>query len=45
MIEIDSHASKTFDAEFSGEHFDTDHRDQAKNAAATCCHTFKARTG
>lgn len=43
MIEVDRHADKTFHAEFSGEGFDTAHRDQAENAAATCCHTFKAK--
>jgi len=43
MIEVDRHANRTFDAEFSGEGFDTGHRDTAENAAATCCHTFRRK--
>ncbi|WP_166243757.1 DUF1540 domain-containing protein [Paenibacillus turpanensis] len=45
MIEIDKHADKTFDAEFAGEGFDSDHQDVAKNASTTCCHTFKPKKG
>jgi hypothetical protein len=43
MIEVDRHAERTFDAEFSGEGFDTEHRDTAENAAATCCNTFRPK--
>lgn len=40
MIEIDKHARASFDEEFAGESFDSDHRDRAPSASATCCHTF-----
>jgi len=42
LIEIDRHANRKFDTEFA-EGLDTKHRDKAENAAATCCHTFKAK--
>lgn len=45
MIDIDRHADQTFDAEFAGEAYDTEHRDAAADKAATCCHTFKPANG
>lgn len=44
MIDIDKHANARFDAEFAGEAFDTQHKDQADNTKDTCCHTFKPRS-
>ncbi len=44
MIEIDSHASAKFNAEFAGEGFDTEHQDVADKSSSTCCHTFKPKT-
>lgn len=43
MIDIDSHASRDYKAEFAGESFDTAHRDVAESSSATCCHTFKPK--
>ncbi|WP_438433377.1 DUF1540 domain-containing protein [Gorillibacterium sp. sgz500922] len=43
MIEIDKHADMQYDAEFAGESFDSEHKDQASTSAATCCHTFKPK--
>jgi hypothetical protein len=44
MIEIDQHAKADFHAEFGDEFgYDTKHKDNAKNVANTCCHTFKAK--
>jgi len=43
MIEIDKHANMKFDAEFSGESFDSEHKDTAYSSAGTCCHTFKSK--
>lgn len=44
MIDIDSHASRDYHAEFAGEAFDSAHRDTAKSSSATCCHTFKPKS-
>ena len=41
MIEVDRHANANFNEEFSGESFDSEHKDIAANAANTCCHTFE----
>lgn len=43
MIEVDRHASNNFNEEFAGEAFQTKHQDQAAEASATCCHTFKSK--
>ncbi len=43
MIEIDKHANSSFNEEFAGESFDSEHRDAASKAAGTCCHTFKPK--
>lgn len=43
MIEIDEHAEAEFHAEFAGEAFDTQHKDEATKASNTCCHTFKPK--
>lgn len=43
MIEIDKHADMQYDAEFAGESFDSEHKDQASTSAGTCCHTFKPK--
>jgi len=43
MIEIDEHARATFDTEFAGESFDSDHQDTASQSSKTCCHTFKPK--
>ncbi|MEI7026715.1 DUF1540 domain-containing protein [Paenibacillus sp. y28] len=42
MIEIDSHASRSFDSEFAQE---SGHQDTAGTSAETCCLTFKPRQG
>jgi hypothetical protein len=42
MIDVDSHATVDYKAEFA-EGLGTQHRDLAKAAAATCCHTFKSK--
>ncbi|RCX22791.1 uncharacterized protein DUF1540 [Fontibacillus phaseoli] len=44
MIDIDQHADKSYNAEFAGESFDTEHKDTAASSSATCCHTFKAKS-
>lgn len=44
MIEIDKHARASFNEEFGGESFDSDHKDQAPTSSATCCHTFKPKS-
>jgi hypothetical protein len=41
MVEIDKHAQATFNQEFAGESFDTEHRDKAAGVKQTCCHTFE----
>lgn len=41
MIEVDKHANTSFNAEFAGEGFDTNHQDQAAKVRDTCCHTFE----
>lgn len=43
MIEIDRHANKKFEAEFAGESFDSEHKDNADAVSSTCCHTFSPR--
>ncbi|MDF2725238.1 MAG: hypothetical protein K0Q59_4915 [Paenibacillus sp.] len=43
MIDIDSHAKASFNEEFGGESFDSDHHDYAPSSSATCCHTFKQK--
>lgn len=43
MIEVDQHANASYNEEFAGESFDTDHQDAASKAANTCCHTFQAK--
>jgi hypothetical protein len=40
-IDVDQHAKADFSSEFA-EDFNG-HKDQASNAANTCCHTFKAK--
>ncbi|HUC93168.1 MAG TPA: DUF1540 domain-containing protein [Paenibacillus sp.] len=42
MIDIDKHASADYSSEFA-EGLGTDHRDTAKNASVTCCHTFEQK--
>lgn len=44
MIDIDQHATMNYKAEFAGESFDSEHRDQAPTSSATCCHTFKSKS-
>lgn len=44
MIEVDKHSKAKFQEEFAGESFDSEHRDQAVDAAGTCCHTFEPRS-
>lgn len=44
MIDIDKHANRTYNAEFAGESFDTEHQDTAASSSATCCHTFKPKS-
>jgi hypothetical protein len=44
MIDIDKHANATFNAEFAGESFDSEHQDNASSSRNTCCHTFKAKS-
>lgn len=43
MIDIDSHATRKFNAEFAGEGFDTEHQSHANRSSNTCCHTFKVK--
>lgn len=43
MIEVDQHANASYNEEFAGESFDTDHHDAASKTANTCCHTFQAK--
>jgi hypothetical protein len=43
MIEVDKHANMSFNEEFAGEGYDTEHQDTAGKAANTCCHTFKLK--
>jgi hypothetical protein len=43
MIEIDQHAKASFNAEFAGESFDSEHQDSASNVSNTCCHTFQQK--
>ena len=42
-IDIDQHASKSFKEEFAGDDLGLFHQDEAKQSAATCCHTFKPK--
>ena len=43
MIDIDEHAASQYDAEFAGENFDSEHRDQVSDSSNTCCYTFKPK--
>ncbi|MEF3304656.1 DUF1540 domain-containing protein [Paenibacillus sp. GYB003] len=44
MIDIDNHANASYDEEFAGESFDSDHQDRARTSSSTCCHTFKPKS-
>lgn len=45
LIEIDEHASNSFDTEFAEDRsLDSNHQDEAPKSSATCCHTFKPKT-
>ncbi|MBU8905701.1 DUF1540 domain-containing protein [Desertibacillus haloalkaliphilus] len=44
LVEVDRHANNDYNVEASGELLgDADHKDEAGNVAATCCHTFKPK--
>jgi hypothetical protein len=43
MIDVDKHASTSFNAEFAGESFDSNHQDKAAKVRDTCCHTFEQK--
>jgi hypothetical protein len=43
MIDVDKHANTSFNAEFAGESFDTEHQDKAAKLRDTCCHTFELK--
>jgi len=45
LIEIDKHANANLNEEFAGEGFEPNHKDTAKIASATCCHTFEPKKG
>ena len=44
MIDIDTHASRDYNAEFAGESFDTEHQDIAESSSSTCCPNFKPKS-
>jgi len=43
LIDIDQHAKASLDTEFAADDLGLYHQDQATDAAATCCHTFKPK--
>jgi hypothetical protein len=43
MIDVDKHANSSFNTEFAGESFDTNHQDKAAKVRDTCCHTFEQK--